>query len=279
MPPPLLESCLATGLHSDVLLQQIFCKELSFLLTFDCRQSTKYFLMQETIRLMEENILRTHIKQKSLVEHIIQDLEDKINGNILKPGEKIVEERLCKSFGVSRSPVREALRMLESQGYVTREPRKGVTVSRVTAKEIEDAYRIRANLESLAVYLAVKQQDPKVLQKLNKIHRQMRELAEEGVSDAYFKLNLKFHNTLVDACGNERLIQMIEIFVKQTRRYRIQILTIPGRIEASLKNHEMILRSFEDGDAEKAESLRKETILKNIETFVQKLERDERDEN
>jgi DNA-binding GntR family transcriptional regulator len=224
--------------------------------------------------------LETHIKQKSLVDFIIQDLEDKINGGILKPGERIVEETLCKAFGVSRSPVREALRTLESQGYVVREPRKGVSVSRVTAKEIEDTYRIRANLESLAVYLAVKKQDPKVLQKLNKINRKMIELAEEGkVSGAYFNLNLKFHKTLVDACDNKRLIQMIDTFVKQTRRYRLQVLSIPGRIEASLKNHEMIVRSFEAGDAKKAESLRKDTILKNIRTFTEKFEKEEKDEN
>jgi DNA-binding GntR family transcriptional regulator len=224
--------------------------------------------------------LETHIKQKSLVEYIIQDLEDKINGGVLKPGERIVEETLCKAFGVSRSPVREALRILESQEYVTREPRKGVTVSSVTAEEIDDTYRIRANLESLAVYLAVKKQDPKVLQQLGKIHNKMMKLAEDGkVSGAYFNLNLKFHKTLVDACGNKRLIQMIDTFVKQTKRYRTQILSIPGRIEASLKNHEMIIRSFKAGDATKAESLRKETILKNIHTFTENFKKEEKDEN
>ena len=224
--------------------------------------------------------MNTHIKQKSLVEYIIQDLEDKINGGILKPGERVVEETLCKAFGVSRSPVREALRVLESQGYVVRELRKGVSVSKVTAKEIEDTYRIRANLESLAVYIAVIKQDPKVLQELNKIHRKMIELAAEGkVSGAYFNLNLKFHKTLVDACDNKRLIHMIDTFVKQTKRYRLQVLSIPGRIEASLKNHEMIIRSFEAGDAKKAESLRKDTILKNIRTFTEKFEKEEIDEN
>lgn len=224
--------------------------------------------------------MKTHIKQKSLVDYIIQDLEDKIISGILKPGERIVEEALCKEFGVSRSPVREALRTLESQGYVTREPRKGVTVSRVTAKEIEDTYRIRANLESLAVYLAVKKQDPKVLQQLEKNHHKMTDLAEDGkVSGAYFNLNLQFHKILVDACDNKRLTQMIDTLVKQTRRYRAHILSIPGRIEASLKNHEMIIRSFEAGDAKKAESLRKTTILKNIRTFTEKFEKEEKDEN
>jgi DNA-binding GntR family transcriptional regulator len=72
---------------------------------------------------------------------------------------------------------------------------------------------------------------------------------------------------------------MIDTFVKQTKRYRLQILSIPGRIEASMKNHEMIIRSFEAGDAKKAESLRKDTILKNIRTFTEKFEKEEKDEN
>lgn len=224
--------------------------------------------------------MKTHIKQKSLVDYIIHDLEDKINGGILKPRERIVEENLCRTFGVSRSPVREALRILESQGYVMREPRKGVSVSRVTTKDIEDTYRIRANLESLAVYLSIKKQDPKILQQLKEIHKKMIELAKENkVTTAYFNLNLKFHKTLVDACGNNRLIQMIDTFVKQTKRYRIKVLSKPGRLQASLKNHEMIIRSFENGDAEKAESLRKSTILKNIHTFTEQTERNERNEN
>lgn len=224
--------------------------------------------------------METYINQKSLVEHITNDLEDKINGGVIKPGERIIEESLCRTYGVSRSPVREALRILESQGYVTREPRRGVSVSKVTAKDIEDTYRIRANLESLAVYLAVKRQDPKILQQLKEIHQKMIELATENkITKAYFNLNLNFHKTMVDACGNKRLIQMIDTFVKQTKRYRLKVLSIPGRLQASLKNHEMLIRSFENGDAEKAESLRKETILRNINTFAGQTERNENNAN
>ena len=218
-----------------------------------------------------------HINQKSLVEHITNDLENKINAGTIKPGERIIEENLCKIYGVSRSPVREALRILESQGYVKREPRRGVSVSKVTAKDIEDTYRIRANLESLAVYLTVKRQDPKVLQQLKAIHQKMMQLANQKTNmTAYFNLNLKFHKILVDACGNQRLILMIDMFVKQTKRYRFKVLSLPGRLRASLKKHEMIIRSFENGDAEKAESLRKETILQNIHAFAEQPERNEK---
>jgi DNA-binding GntR family transcriptional regulator len=216
------------------------------------------------------------IKSKSLAEFIIKELEDKIVDGTLKPGERIIEEDLCKTYGISRSPVREALRILESQKLIKRQPRKGVMVTKITPKEAEDIYRIRSNLESLATYLAVKNHDHRVLKKLKKIHSKMNELAANGkVSSTYFNLNLQFHKTLVNASGNQRLIQMIETFVKQTKRYRFEVLSIPGRIKASLENHEGIIRSFEEGDADKAEQLRKSTILMNIKAFSQKFKEEE----
>ena len=215
------------------------------------------------------------IKHKSLAEFVIKELEGKIVKGTLKPGERIIEEDLCKAYGISRAPVREALRILESQGLIKRQPRKGVMVTPITSKEAEDIYRIRANLESLAIYLAVKNRDPRILKKLKKIHSRMKELAAAGkVSTAYFNLNLQFHKTLVDASGNQRLIQMIETFVTQTKRYRMEVLSMPGRIKSSLENHEEIIRSFEEGDAEKAEQLRKSTILRNIKAFSEKFKKE-----
>ncbi len=74
----------------------------------------------------------------------------------LSPGERIIEDARCKTLGVSRSPLREAFRILESMGFVTREPRKGISVAEVTPEEAENIHLMRANLESLAVYLAGK---------------------------------------------------------------------------------------------------------------------------
>lgn len=224
--------------------------------------------------------MKNFIKHQSLAEYIIKDLEDKIINGILKPGHRIIEEDLCKSFRVSQSPVREALRTLESQGLIKHEPRKGVTVTKLSPKEAEDVYRIRANLESLSTYLAVKNNDLRVLQKLKKIHTRMMKMVSDGeISTAYFNLNFKFHKTLVDASENQRLIKMVESFTKQVRRYRIEVLSVPGRVSASLKNHDAIIQSFEAGDAEKAEALRKATILKNIKEFAEKFEKEEGDEN
>lgn len=211
------------------------------------------------------------INHRSLVEHIVENMEQQIIDGTLKPGEHIVEATLCKKWNVSRSPIREACRIMESRGYVVRIPRKGVFVAQVSPQEAEDIYRIRANLESLATYLAVKNMDPETLEQMKALHRKMIQLAEKEKLKKYYRLNLRFHKILTNACGNRRLIQMIDTFVKQTWRYRVEVLFMPGRLKASIENHEKIIRSIERGDAEQAELQRKNTILSNIPILIDKL--------
>jgi len=207
------------------------------------------------------------IRQKSLSEHIVEDLENKITGGTLKPGQRIIEEALCKTFGVSRSPVREAFQILENRGFVVREPRKGISVARITPLEAENIYRIRASLDGLATSLAVRNQTPDLLRKLKKIHEQMIRAAEKENGAAYQQLNQKFHTVLINACGNPRLIQLIGNFDKQTMRYRLAVMSSPGWMINSTKIHTGIIASFEAGDAEAAERIRKNSILGQIERF------------
>jgi len=201
---------------------------------------------------------------KSLVENIVEDLQSKIISGQLKPGQRMVEADFCRRMGISRSPLREAFRILEGQGFLVHEPRKGMCVSRVSLQEIEDIYVIRANLESLATGLAVRQQDPRVLGELKKLHGEMVKAEADGNSKAYHRLNLDFHETINSASHNQRLLELINAFSKQTERYRALIFSIPGKTSCSIKNHEELIRSFEEGDAREAERIRKEAILENI---------------
>ncbi|MCK5351495.1 GntR family transcriptional regulator [bacterium] len=203
-------------------------------------------------------------KHKSLVESIVEDLQDKIIMGQLKPGQRMVEAELCEKMGISRSPLREAFRVLESQGFLAHEPRKGMHVSRVSLAELENIYAIRANLESLATKLAVQNGDPQALEELKKLHHEMIRRAEEGDTGAYHQLNLKFHGILTKASRNQRLTELIDTFVKQTNRYRVVVFATPGKLQASIQNHEELIRSFEKGDAQEAERMRKEAILNNI---------------
>lgn len=207
------------------------------------------------------------IRQRSLAEHIVEDLERRIIARTLKPGQRIIEESLCKTFGVSRSPVREAFQILESKGFVVREPRKGISVAKITPQEAEDIYRIRASLDGLATALAVQKRTPEFMKKLRKMHEQMIRAAEKENGTTYQNLNQKFHSLIITTCGNPRLIQLIENFDKQTMRYRLAVASGPGWMTNSTRLHTAIVDAVEAGDAEAAERIRKESILGQIERF------------
>jgi DNA-binding GntR family transcriptional regulator len=211
------------------------------------------------------------INHVNLSERIVQELEKMIISGFFKPGERIVETELCKTFGVSITPIREALKVLQSQGFIKHEPRKGASVTKMSNEEAEEIYRINAYLESLAVNLAVKNKDPKVLEELKRIHKKMVSLASKNkIDDNYKKLHIKFHDTLLSASKSERLIRLIKDLAKQAKPYRSTILAMPERSNSSLKIHETIIRCIEEGNAEKAENLRKKSILRSIEDFSKK---------
>jgi len=207
------------------------------------------------------------INQKSLAEHIVEDLEQKIIGGTLKPGQRLIEEALCKTFGVSRSPLREAFQTLESRGFVVREPRKGISVARSTRQEAENIYRIRASLDGLATSLTVQHRTSEFLKKLKRMHGQMIRAAEKGNEATYRQIDRQFHETIINGCGNERLIQLIRNFDKQTIRYRRAVMSGPGWMPNSTKFHTAIIAAFEAGDAEAAERIRRNSILGQIKEF------------
>jgi DNA-binding GntR family transcriptional regulator len=211
--------------------------------------------------------MQQRINQRSLAEHIVEHLERQIVAGELVPGQRIIEETLCQAYGVSRSPVREAFQILESQGFVVREPRKGVSVAKITPQEAEHIYRIRASLEGLATALAVQNRTPELLGKIKDLHQQMIRSAEKKNIKAYQHLNQRFHELIINASGSPRLIQLIRSFDRQTMRYRLAVTHAQGWMAKSAQLHAAIVASFEAGDAEAAERLRRQAILGQIEQF------------
>ncbi|MDR1730480.1 MAG: GntR family transcriptional regulator [Synergistaceae bacterium] len=212
---------------------------------------------------------------KSLVQTIVENIEDRIINDELKPGERLTEQAMCDMLEVSRSPLREAFRILENQGFLTNKARKGVFVSKLTRKEAIDIYTIRANLESLATFLAVRVRGKDLARDLRSIHEKMKKAVTDGNVRDYWTYNVQFHETLISSCGNELLIEMLERFNKQTMRYRARILANTGKSQESVRKHEELIRSIEDGDAVSAERIRKEAILNNIALVEKTFENEE----
>ena len=201
---------------------------------------------------------------KSLVQTIVEALEAKIIEGELKPGERLVEQSMCDMLGVSRAPLREAFRVLENHNFLENRQRKGVYVSPLSLKEAVDIYRIRASLESLAAYQAVKEAGATLADELRAINAQMKDAAAKGEHERYVENNLKFHEILVLACGNDRLIDMLRRFNKHTARYRMHVMNTPGKVKESIERHEDLIDAIARGDAEGAEQIRKTAVLANI---------------
>ena len=217
----------------------------------------------------ENNVIgRVH---KSLVETIVEKVENMIINGEIKPGERVIEQNLCDQFGVSRSPLREAFRILEKNGFLKSVARKGVSVTGISLKEGIDIYTIRANLESLAVALAVENRSPEFMDRIKGLHAEMIKYAEKNDVETYMKLNREFHNEIIQASDNEKLIDLLEYFTKLSKRYRHVVFSVPGKLDESLKKHQILIDSIERGDSDFAEQHRKEDILKNIDLIKNKL--------
>lgn len=225
------------------------------------------------------NSLLTEIKHKSLVEQIVDELEKRILSGALKPGQRLIETTLSESFNVSRASVREALRILESRGFVHSVPRKGVSVSRLSAQEARDIFEIRSSLESLALALAIRRQSPELMVKLRRIYGEMVAAAHEGNVDRYRIADIKFHETIYYACGNDMLAKLVDGFNKQTMRYREEYFNTPSRLVRSVEIHGTILSFFENNEPEKAEKYRKRSMMKNLEILVSNIKERETELN
>ncbi len=203
---------------------------------------------------------RTSQKTSSVLE-IVQTLETQIIQGSLKPKEPLVESSICGRFGVSRTPVREAMRMLESRGYLIFTPYKGWTVKEISIAEVQEVYVVRAHLASLAAELACANLRERDLQELDGMLADMAVVVQKGDVHEYFELNINFHTLIEGVSGNRPLVRIMESLDKMTLRYRFLSLSLSGRLERSLDEHSRMVQAFRERDPEAAAQIAKESAL------------------
>jgi DNA-binding GntR family transcriptional regulator len=194
-------------------------------------------------------------KHLTLREKILETIRDAIISGGLKPGEKVAEPELAERFGISRTPIREAFRQLESEGYLTVIPRKGAVVASFSQRDVEEFYAIKSILEGYAARKACAKLTPREIEKLQSINDRLSLLAEEGDVKHFFKVHNSFHELFVKAADNGKLTEMIINLVERFQLLRVASLSVPGRMEFSVKEHQKIIEAFRNGDADLAEAL------------------------
>jgi len=211
---------------------------------------------------MEEKKL-TQIKlddYKPLREVVFETLREAIINGTLRPGERLMEVQLAEDMGVSRTPVREAIRKLELEGFVIMVPRKGAYVAGISTKDIADVFEVRAALESLAAGLAAERITEEELKELNKFLMQVTVNAEIGDLEKVVQSDTEFHDLIYRASRNNRLVQIINKLREQIQRFRITSLSYPGRIKQTLEEHKKLVEAISDRDIVRARSLAQEHI-------------------
>lgn len=201
---------------------------------------------------MAKNIKEKH---PTLREKILENIRDAIISGSMKPGSKVSEPELAERFGISRTPIREAFRQLESEGYLTVIPRKGAVVTTFSQKEVEEFYAIKSILEGYAARRACTKLTDREIARLETINDKLQELAEQDNIKQFFRIHNDFHELFIKAADNEKLKEMISGLVTRFQRLRLMSLSLPGRMKVSVQEHRKIIEAFRKRDCETAESL------------------------
>lgn len=199
----------------------------------------------------------------TLADRVFSAIQDAIVKGELKPGSKMSEAELASRYGVSRGPLREALRRLEGRKLLTRIPHVGMRVIELTFAELIEIYQVREVLEGMAARLAathMSQSDVKGLREVLQMHQQQSELQE---GRAYFQSegDFDFHYRIVQGSGNSVLTQVLcgELY-HRVRLYRYQFSFTEGRPHRALAEHQQIVDAIASGDGEMAEMLMRRHI-------------------
>ena len=210
------------------------------------------------------------LERRPLRDALLTALRERILLGRLEPGAAISEPALAREFGVSRSPLREALFALEGRGLVESAVGRGFAVRPLEARDAEDAYTILATLDGLALRLAGAPA-PDDLEALTRINDRIQRSPRRA--RRLFDLDRDWHGLLVARCPNRQLLGMIDDLLTAVRRYDLAYWREAGDILISHAEHDAIVRALGDGDLERAERLLVAHWLRGIEPVVQWLNR------
>lgn len=207
---------------------------------------------------------------RTLADRVFARLQDDIVTGVLKPGTKLGETELAARYGVSRGPLREAIRRLESRRLVERTPHAGARVALLRAEELVEIYRVREALEGMAARLAAENMTDEEIAGLSALlaeHEQQPGLKDDT---AYFQSegDLDFHYRVIQGSHNATLIDLLigEMY-HRVRMYRFQVATVANRPQKALGEHRRIVEAIEARDGEMAELLMRRHISRARETL------------
>lgn len=211
--------------------------------------------------------MRKPIKKKALHEYIVDNLVDMILTGELTEGEKINEQYLCDTLGISRTPLREAMRVLGAEGLVELIPQRGHFVAKPTFDEILDMFALMSVLEGFCAREAVEKMSGEDLKKLKKLHKQLELSYENKDQKSYLDYNNQLHLFVQSLASNVILDQVILGLRRRMLLFRYKTLNLEGRFDQSIAEHREIIKSIESGNPDQAEKMMRNHICEQAEVL------------
>ena len=206
--------------------------------------------MQDNLKIQMNDFL-------PLRDVVFNTLRQAILTGDLKPGERLMEIHLADKLGVSRTPIREAIRKLELEGLVTMIPRRGAEVAQITEKSMMDVLEVRRAMDALCVELACERITEEELEALREACEAFGEAVKSKDIKVIAKADVALHDIIVQATGNRRLVQLINNLSEQMYRYRFEYLKDCSRHENLIEEHRVIYESIVKRDKEAASNAAK----------------------
>ncbi len=177
-------------------------------------------------------------------------LRDAILRGDMKPGERLMEMHLANKLGVSRTPIREAIHMLEEEGLAVTVPRKGAQVAKMTEKDLQDVLEIRDSLDALAVRMACARMTPELLEQLKGVMADFEFATKSGDPRKICQVDEDFHNVIYEMADNPKLEKILLNLREQMYRYRFEYVKGNKTYDQLIEEHAAIVAGFEKGDAD-----------------------------
>lgn len=201
---------------------------------------------------------------------VFNTLRDAILRGDLKPGERLMEIHLAEKLGVSRTPIREAIGMLEREGLAVTFPRRGAQVAKMTEKDLDDVLEIREVLDTLAASLACKNMNENDISKLEKAYREFEKATKGDDVREVVKRDEDFHNVIYDSSNNPRLSAILVNLKEQMYRFRFEYVKDKSIYPTLIHEHKDILDALKEKDEDKVVTCTKTHLVNQME-YVRKL--------
>ncbi len=202
---------------------------------------------------------------------VFQTLRQAILRGEIRPGERLMEIHLAQKLGVSRTPVREAIRMLELEGLVTTIPRRGAVVADITVSDMEDVLEVRLALEELAVQIVCKKLTQEQLNEMKTLAAGFRRTLDGDDVGECAQADMVFHEAIYNATGNKRLVQILNNLREQMYRYRMEYLKDKSSHQVLAEEHAEILQALEERDEQRALEATRRHIARQKEHIIAEL--------